>query len=128
MSGLGSIISHPFNSKASAAEIRAKRFEKKLRIHNAGIQRRQFLRTFRAAQATNLSQAGATAGGIDSSAFKGTEASLLTQRNVAVADALTSGEFVNRIEFEREQAARAVKLGQSAGAAGDFVGAIGGGV
>lgn len=127
MSILGDLGSLPRRKKAEHALNRARKQERKFKVHQAGIARRQFLRTFRGAVAENITQANVNAGGIDSSAFRGTQASLLTQKQTGVAEGLLTGEIRQRIAHEEESARISQGIAGNFQTFGDTASAIVGG-
>lgn len=126
MSFLGDLGSLPRRKRAEHALNRAKKHEKKFKIRQAGLARRQFLRTFRGALATNITQQNVNAGGLDSSAFRGTQQSLLTQKQTGVAESLIGGEINQRIDFENETARISLGIAENFQTFGDTAMAIAG--
>ena len=104
MAIIGSLVSHSSRKKAFN-KLTAARFEqRRQQMFRSLFRRRQFLAGFRQAQAEALT--AGTVGGlsIDSSAFRGTQESLLTQRNVGIADDLQIRESNQKINLLTDQA------------------------
>jgi hypothetical protein len=82
----------------------------------------QFLRNFRAAQATAIAAGGATAGGLDSSRTQGTLTSQQTQANVEIVSAHEQSTLQKKIARKGQQASDLLLQSNLASTASSFVG------
>lgn len=114
--------SNKFRKRARAQLARAEQEQRRQAIARSLVRRRAFLSNFRIAQGEAISGAGQAEGGglsLDSSAVRGTQASLQTQKNVAVADDLAIRESNAKILALNEEAQLNVDRADSNQAIGD---------
>jgi hypothetical protein len=118
----GNQASKKFRQRASQQLAKAKQEQRQQAMVRSLVRRRQFLANFRLAQGEALAGAGQAAQGglsLDSSAVRGTQASIGTQRNVAVADDLFIRESNAKINLLNDRAQLNLEKAESNQAIGD---------
>jgi hypothetical protein len=110
------------SSKAGSASRAAARFTQQLTDVRNRRRVTQFLRNFRAAQAQQISQAGAREGGLDSSGFQGTLTSQQTQANTEAVSAKIQSDIQKKIIRKGAQSSELLLQANLAGTAAGFVG------
>lgn len=98
---------------------RANRAKDRLRLITALQTRRAFLKRARAAVSDNLVQG--TMLGLDSSAFRGTQASIQTQKEFAIFEADQQEELNKKIAMETQRAQDEMDRTERAGMIGDIM-------